>query len=78
MSEAGIKPPKRRNKKAGVIPEEAARANLSRPSEGKLKDLSFKVPLEFWQEFKTAATTQGMTMRDYLEECFRFYQDKNK
>ena len=50
--------------------------NLSRLEGGALKDLSFKVPVEFHRELKSFGAAHGRSMRSLLEEGFDLIKAK--
>ncbi|MQT12026.1 hypothetical protein [Segnochrobactrum spirostomi] len=37
------------------------------------KDLNFKVPVEFHRTFKLEAVSRGMSNKELLEVCYRYY-----
>jgi len=48
--------------------------NPGERNNSELKDMSFKVPVEFHYEFKLEAHTAGITMRTLLERSFDAYK----
>ncbi|MBO9427782.1 hypothetical protein J7444_23795 [Labrenzia sp. R4_1] len=57
-------------------PEVQAVENRSQASK-EYKDLNFKVPYEFWREYKSASGLIGLFMVDILKESFQLWCKKN-
>ena len=73
---ANLAPPAKKSAagKGAPPPDTQPSKNLHKSPPSTLKDLSFKVPYEFWKEFKMTAMEEGMTMTDYLRKAHEYYQ----
>jgi hypothetical protein len=78
MPKAKIPARKARNSKGAPPPESRASANLSKPADGVLMPLNFKVASDFKIEYKTFAASHGMTMNKLLEASFKLYKENTK
>lgn len=78
MPKAKIPTKKARNSKGAPPPESRASANLSKPADGVLMPLNFKVAGDFKIEYKTFAASHGITMNRLLEESFKLYKENTK
>lgn len=70
---AQIPAPRRSTKGTPPTAEESPR-NLDIPDSGDLAPLNFKVEPAFRREFKTYASTLGISMKELLDRSFREYQ----
>ena len=43
-----------------------------------LRDLNFKVDPEFHLKFKMTATAAGLSMKEFVQECYEAWVDKQK
>jgi hypothetical protein len=73
-------PPKQKSTagKGAPPPETKPSANLHKSPPATVKDLSFKVPYEFWKDYKLSAMEEGMTMTDYLRMTHDYFKEHGK
>ena len=62
-----------RKRLAPPPPTSSTPSNLHQPVGG-LKDLNFKVPVDFHQEFKMCAVQDGLKMNELLRVMFDHYR----
>ena len=75
---AELAPPKKPVAGKGAPPPDTQPStNLHKSPPSSIKDLSFKVPYEFWREYKLTAMEEGMTMTEYLRVTHSFYKEHN-
>ena len=75
---ANLSPPPKTKSRAGKgapPPETQPSANLHKTPPSRMKDLNFKVPYEFWKEYKMTAMEEGMSMVDYLRKTHEFFKE---
>jgi len=70
-------PPKTKggvNTKGAPPKEENTVNNLHKTSPNRTKDMSFKVPYEFWKDYKMSALEEGMSMVEYIKLTHNYYK----
>jgi hypothetical protein len=68
---AKVPPPTQpKSRKGAPPPLEQIQGNLDKPEAASLKPLNFKVPEDFYKEFKTFAVQQGISMVELLQQAF--------
>lgn len=73
-------PPRKSRLAAAPPPPVEAPDNLTQPTDqgsGALQDMNFKVRPDFHTSFKGEAVLRGMSMKEFLEACYKCYLDVN-
>jgi hypothetical protein len=78
MAKVSKLPNRKINRKGTPPPPQESVDNLRKAPTGELKDLNFKVPVDFKKEFKGYAHENDFaSMVELLKTCFEFYKDNH-